>query len=190
VINNKNFLKMKTLSKTLIFLAIAMMMFACNSSIKLSNNYEANYVGQGKQGTTLMKIYSYGETVDEAIERAKMDAVHCLMFKGLPGSNLQKPLINDPSVEQTQNKYFLDFFGVDNWIDRSNTRNNRKMRYGKETAPYRSFVAISSDGSVGASDRTKLAGGAGYKVGVVVSVQHAQLRRKLEQDGIVRKFGL
>ena len=178
---------MKTLTQIITIAFIVLFAASC-TPVKLSNNYETQAMGQGKQGTILMKVFSYGETVEEATERAKMDAVHAIIFKGVPGSNVNKPLLSDPSLEQSKNAYFLDFFGVDNWLDRSNTRSNRKMRYGKDTAPYRSFVMVSSDGSIGTGDRLKVPGG--YKVGVVVSVMHAQLRRKLEQDGLARKFGL
>jgi len=179
---------MKIFLKVAILFVAVSLLTSCRVQKPLTNNYEVQALRQGLQGTVLMKVFSYGTTVEEATERAKMDAVHAVIFKGIPGSNVARPLVSDPTLEQSKNEYWLNFFGVDNWLDRSNTRQNRKLRYGRETAPYRSFVSISNDGSVSGQDRFKVDGG--YKVGVVVSVQHTQLRKKLEQDNIIRGFGL
>jgi hypothetical protein len=179
---------MNRIQQLFIILMIALAFGACKPTAQLSNDYEVRAMGQGKQGTTLVKVYSYGETVEDAVERAKMDALHALLFKGIPGSNNAKPMITDPMVEQEGNDYFRRFFGIDTWIFRKNAKSNRKMAYTQSSAPYKLFVQQSSDGSVSSRDTQKVPGG--YKVGVVVSLNHQQLRRKLEQDGMVRKFGL
>ncbi len=166
--------------------ALMVTLTSCKSTTSLTTNYEVKSLAQGQEGTVLFKIYSYGKTVEEATERAKMDAIHAVLFKGIPGSNSEKPLIKDMNILTEKGDYFMTFFGVDDLPTR--TRNNKKIRYGAEGAPYRMYVALSTDGSINPADRTKI--GDEYKVGVAVSVMFHQLRAKLESDGIVRKFGL
>lgn len=156
-------------------------------SKKLSYTYETEALEQGKKKTVLLKVYSYGESVDEAIERAKMDAVHAVIFKGIPGSNVEDPLVDDPQKAQKEHsEFFKEFFGVE-LLDKR-LREKGGVRYGPKSADYRLYVERSNDGSINPEDRVKVDGG--YKVGVAVSVNHASLRKRLEKEGIVKEFGL
>jgi len=147
-------------------------------------NYEAKAMGQGKEGTIILKVYSYGYTVDNAIERAKMDAIHAVLFKGIPGSNLTHPMVKNG--RQTHKEYFDNFFGL------------YYVKAGKRTmidpldlskvfnAPYKLYVQLSNDGSVSASDTYRV--GNKYKAGVVVSVNIRELRKKLETDQVIHSL--
>ncbi len=158
----------------------------CNTK-KLSYKYETEGVEQGQQGNVMFKVYSYGETVEEAVKRAKMDAVHAVLFKGVPGTNVEDPLVKNPTKAQEEHSdYFKEFFGVE--LLKKRMRSKGGLRYGKKSADYRLYVERSSDGSIKPGDRIKVEGG--YKVGVMVSVNHKQLRKRLEDDGIVKEFGL
>ena len=133
-------------------------------------NYEIEPVGVGTQGTYLIKVWSYSKNPVLAIEEAKRNAVHGIIFKGfggvqgIPG---QHPLTNNPSLETEQSEFFRNFFA-----------NGGK---------YMKFVNVSNDGSVAAEDRLKV--GKEYKIGVVVSVNVAGLRKDLEEAGIIRSLG-
>lgn len=48
------------------------------------------------------------------------------------------------------------------------------------------FVSLSNDGAVGAEDRMKI--GKEYKIGLVVTVNVAELRKDLENAGIIRSL--
>ncbi len=180
----QNMLKAKSLRPLILFLFV-ILTFQCSK--KLSYQYETEALEQGQQGTVMFKVYSYAGTVDAAIERAKMDAVHAVLFKGVPGSNVEDPIIKNPTkVQEEKSEYFKEFFGVE--VLQERVREKGGLRYGRESADYRLYVKRSDDGSISPQDRMKVGGG--YKVGVRVSVNHKQLRKRLEKDGIIKEFGL
>jgi hypothetical protein len=90
------------------------------------------------------------------------------MFKGIIGGKpgcMQSPLVNKPGAEVQHSDYFNNFFS--------------------DGGSYLRFCSQTGDGSV---DRIKIDKRT-YKVGVIVSVMHAQLRRELEAAGIIQKLG-
>jgi len=175
---------MKTLVLVL-FAFAAVATFSCRrppSSTSL--NYEVKPMEQGKQGTIMFKVYSYGNTARQAVDRAKMDALHAVLFKGIPGSNSTRPLVDVATLE-AKKQYFVDFFGGAGEINQYSL-GYIKIKEGSHEGPYRLYVSESGDGSI--EDRVKVNNM--VKVGVPVVVNLDELRRKLEQDGLVRKFGL
>ena len=137
---------------------------------KINWEYEIEPVSVGTQGTYLIKVWSYSRNPELAIEQAKRNAVHGVIFKGFGGISGvpgQHPLADSPNLEVEQAEFFRNFFA-----------NGGK---------YMKFVNISNDGSVAAEDRLKI--GKEYKIGVVVSVNVAGLRRDLEEAGIIRSLG-
>jgi len=129
-------------------------------------NYEVQFLKTGLEGTELFKVFTYCKKENDCFEYAKIDALKAILFKGIPGSGLQRPLVSDPGAEDKFRDYFKSFFS--------------------EGGKYLNFVAISNDGSIEDDDRLKV--GKQLKIGVVVSVQKANLRRELEAVGIVKKL--
>jgi len=128
-----------------------------------SMNYEVQFIATGVDGTILFKIFSYGKNEDQAIQNAKSDALKAVMFKGIPGSDLVSPMVRDLSAIETHKDFFQTFF---------------------KTEQYLQYVSISGDGTIDGEDRLKV--GKRYKIGVVVSVQKANLRKFLETAGIIK----
>lgn len=131
--------------------------------------YEVQCVGVGNEGTKLIKVFSYSKKADVAIEQAKKNAIHAMIFQGFNGNSgsgcpTQKPLANNPALEQEKAEFFDSFFA--------------------DGGKYMKFVSVSGDGSIDAADRMKV--GKEYKVGVVVSVMYDLLRKDLEAAGIIR----
>ncbi|NHW17182.1 hypothetical protein HA071_25280, partial [Escherichia coli] len=52
---------------------------------------------------------------------------------------------------------------------------------------YERFVNLSSDGNIPAKDRLRV--GSKYKIGVTVSVNKNELRKYLENKGVIKKLG-
>jgi hypothetical protein len=129
------------------------------------DNYEVECAGVGKEGTKLWKVWGYGKKPDQAILQAKRNAVHAAIFKGVFVGKCPKtePLLTDPGAEDKNREYFDSFF----------------CNGGR----YLEFVALSGDGM---EDRVKV--GKQYKVAIVVSVMYAQLRKELENAGIVKSL--
>lgn len=177
--------KISSMLRTSCMLLIAGLVWNCNK--KLSYNYETESMEQGEKGTVMVKVFSYGESVEDAVQRAKMDAVHAVLFKGIPGSNVEDPLVkNQAKAQENHTKFFKEFFGVE-LLDKR-VREKGGVRYGSKSADYRLYVERSGDGSINPKDRVKVDGG--YKVGVPVTVNHSRLRKRLEKEEIVKEFGL
>lgn len=131
-------------------------------------NYEVECMGTGMDGTQLIKVWGFGKKPDDAAYQARKNAVHAVMFKGINGGKpgcMQRPLITKPGAEVQHSAYFETFFS--------------------NGGHYLNFVSQTGDGTM---DRIKV-GRNQYKVGVVVAVRHAELRRELETAGIINKLG-
>jgi hypothetical protein len=121
-------------------------------------------------GSYLIKVWSYSRNQSVAAEQAKKNAVHGVIFSGFAGMNgvpRQPPLATSPNLENEKKEFFDPFFA----------NGGRYMKY----------VSITNDGSIGAKDRLRV--GKEYKIGVIVSVAKDELRKDLEDAGIIRPLG-
>jgi len=156
---------------TLMFLTMALTSNAQLNKKKKANKdtknwrYEIECVGIGKPGTKVIKVWSYSKKARIALNQAKKNAVHGIIFQGYAsgaqGCTSQKPLSNNPAVEQEKEAFFNDFFA--------------------DGGKYMKFVSSSGDGTP-----TTMKVGKEYKVGVVVTVMVNNLRKDLEAAGVVR----
>ena len=129
--------------------------------------YELEGVKQGVQGTYLVKVWSYSKKPEVAIEQAKKNAVHGIIFRGFTGTAQQRPLTNNVNLENEQEAFFKEFF--------------------KDGGRYMKYVNISGDGTVSAKDKLKVSKKE-WKIGVVVSVNQALLLKDLEAAGIIKSL--
>ena len=133
--------------------------------------YEVQCVGVGVEGTKLVKVFSYSKNAKVALEQAKKNAIHAMIFQGFIGNSVSgcstvKPLTNNPNLENEKADFFDGFFA--------------------DGGKYMKFVTVSGDGAVAAGDHMKV--GKEYKIGVVVSVAYDALRKVLEAAGVVRSL--
>jgi hypothetical protein len=77
-----------------------------------------------------------------------------------------KPMAQDPNLEVTQAEFFQEFF--------------------KDGGKYSKYVTLVNNGAIAAGDIMKI--GKEFKVGVVVSVNTAGLRKDLEAAGIIKSL--
>ena len=132
--------------------------------------YEIEGVQTGVQGTYLIKVWTYSNRPDLAIEQAKKNAVHGIIFRGFAGTGRvpgKKPLAQSPNLEEEKSDFFSLFFG--------------------EGGKYMRYISLTNDGAVAAQDRMKV--GKEYKIGVIVSVNVDGLRKDLEDAGIIKSLG-
>lgn len=130
--------------------------------------YELECVNIGAPGSYLVKVWSYSKKPKVAMEQAKKNAVHGVIFKGFVGAGAgctQKPLTNNTALEQEYEIFFRDFF--------------------TDGGKYMKFVNISGDGTIRAGDVARISKKE-YKIGVVVSVAKDALRKDLEAAGIIK----
>jgi hypothetical protein len=133
--------------------------------------YELEGVQQGVSGTYLIKVWQYSKKPKIAIEQAKKNAVHGIVFKGYSAAkdgrlSGQPALTNNPNLDQEKKEFFDDFFS--------------------DNGKYMKYVNIAGDGAVAAGDRIKV--GKEYKIGVIVSVRTQALRKDLESAGIIKSL--
>jgi hypothetical protein len=164
------------MKKAIIFTVLLFTVLSCGSSKQTADTYtgqwryEMEAVSVGTQGTYLIKIWSYSKKPVVAIEQAKKNAVHGIIFRGFAGMNGvtgKRPLTNNPNLEQEKKDFFDPFFA--------------------DGGKYMKFVTITNDGSVAAKDRLKV--GKEHKIGVIVSVNVDLLRKDLEDAGIIQRMG-
>lgn len=152
---------------TILILSMAI----CLSSIAQNNpgdyNYEVQFLRTGVEGAELFKVFSYCKKEKDCFEYAKVNAIKAIIFKGVPGSGIEGPLVSEIGAEDKYREYFNEFF--------------------KSEGKYLNYVSISNDGSIADEDRLKV--GKKLKIGVIVVVQKANLRKELEAAGIVKKLG-
>ena len=129
--------------------------------------YEIECIGEGKGGTYAIKVFSYSKKPNIAIEAAKRNAVHGIIFKGLASGDCEnKPaLARNPNLENEKSDFFKSFFA--------------------DGGRYSKFVTTSTDGAIEAGDITKVSKKE-FKVGVNVSVNVTLLRKELESAGIIK----
>ncbi|WP_271405800.1 hypothetical protein [Tenacibaculum soleae] len=172
---------MKKHIKNIVILFITIFAFSLNTNAQKRKNkktkdthewrYELDCMGTGKQGTYLIKVWSYSKKPRLAIEKAKRNAVHGVIFKGFAagkqGCKSQKPLARNSNLENEKKSFFTDFF--------------------KDGGKYMKFVTASNDGAVAAGDRLKVSKKM-YKIGIVISVNKDELRKELENAGIIKSL--
>ncbi|MEW7289913.1 hypothetical protein [Aquimarina sp. 2304DJ70-9] len=133
--------------------------------------YDVECEGIAKQGSKLVKVWSYSKNPKFAIAQAMKNAVHGIVFKGYAGGGNGctpfKPLVKNPGVENDHADFFETFFS--------------------DEGEFRKYVTAAADGNIAPGDRLKVSKRE-YKIGVVVNVATDQLRKRLESEGIIRSL--
>jgi hypothetical protein len=157
-----------------LFVSLLFVAFSCGTAKRTAEKYTRQWhydiepVNVGTQGSYLVKIWSYSKKPVVAIEQAKKNAVHGIIFTGFTGANGvlgKRPMTNNPNLEEEKKDFFDSFFA--------------------DGGKYLKFVTLTNDGSIAAKDILKV--GKEYKIGVIVSVNVNLLRRDLEAAGIISK---
>ncbi len=133
--------------------------------------YEIQCLNVASEGSYIVKIFSYSKKKNVAIEQSKKNAVHAVIFRGIPQNEVgcvrQPPLARHPNLQEKNREFFDDFFD--------------------ENGDYQKFVTLTTDGAIAPGDRLKV-GKREYKIGLIVSVDIASLRKELEAAGIIKSL--
>ena len=131
--------------------------------------YETECAGrEGVKGVYSLLVYSYSRNADVAVEQAKKNAVHSVVFQGVSGEKCtsKRPLIENATLDQRQEAFFESFFS--------------------DGGDYMKFAVRSTDAS---GTKVMKLSKREYKVGVKVDVNIEQLRKHLEKSGIIKGLG-
>jgi hypothetical protein len=131
----------------------------------LTWRYEVQDIGKvAKDGKSIIfKVWSYSKKDNVALMQASKNAVHACIFKQIGYS---PALAGVASVEESQQEFFRNFFA--------------------DGGEYMRFVKLANNGAVAPTDKIKLKNE--YKIGVVVTVYRTELRKYLEEKGIIESM--
>jgi hypothetical protein len=131
-------------------------------------NYELSCLSVGLEGTKHIKVWGYGKKVDNAIYDAKRTAVAAVIFRGIPAGDGVAPTPSLLPIDgYGQNMDFFDEFFKDGGM-------------------YLSFINVTTDGTPGGADNIRMSHG--YKVAVSARINFNELRKYLQDKGIVKRL--
>lgn len=125
--------------------------------------YEIVSAGEGQQGVYKIKVWAFSKKPKVSEDLFKKYAVHGVLFKGIPAykrTSEKKPLIMDPEAKDTYHDFFQTFF--------------------TDGGDYQNFAQFTS----GTPEIIQV--GKENKIGMVVLVQKDELRKYLEDSGIIK----
>jgi hypothetical protein len=153
---------MKNTLKSILFIIIILGLHSCSPKLQPYSG-EVNFLYKEAQGTIAVKSTGYGKNQMEAVADAQKNAFKVLLFKGLPGTELNVPLIENENDSKSKHEdYFKKFFDQGN---------------------YKTFMMSSNE----SSNLIKMKGT--KKIIVDVKINYNSLRKDLEQNQLIRKFG-
>lgn len=141
-----------------------MLLFCC-SCTRQAVPVRSTAVVAEQDGTVTIRSTGSGSNKSEAVSAAELHAIEQLLFRGIPGSQQAVPLVSiDESEAKSRHKDYFDVL--------------------LEAGRHKSFILT----SVPVSDfvrhnRTK------RNITVDVHINLPALRRDLEKQGVIRKFG-
>ena len=127
--------------------------------------YEVQDLGQvSKDGkSVIFKIWTYSKKPSITMTQASKNAVHAVIFKQI-GYN--PALATTPDLEFSHKDFFDEFF--------------------KDGGAYRLYVQFANNGAIAPGDNIKME--KGYKIGIKVFVNRADLRKYLEDKGVIKSM--
>lgn len=134
----------------------------------IKHSYEVKIVRVAQQGTKYLKVWGVASSPDKAIDQAKQDAVAACIFTGVEGNEIAgkiPALVSSTDVYNQYKSFFDTFFKKGEFL--MYVKNvNSKYPFGEDN------IKTSK----------------GRKVGIYVIVMYDDLRKLLEEKGIVKKL--
>lgn len=155
---------MKNVLKSIFGLIITLGLNSCSPKVQTTSySAEVNFLYKEAQGTIAVKSTGYGKNQVNAVADAQKNAFKVLLFKGIPGSELNIPLIeNEIEANSKHSDYFNKLF---------------------DEGYYKSFMMSSTE----SSNLINMKGT--KKISVDIKINYNSLRKDLEQNQLIRKFG-
>jgi hypothetical protein len=136
---------------------------SCSKKIQPDYNAEVSFQSKDNDGTIIVRSFGYGKNDQEAIVDSQKNALSVILFKGLPGSEVKVPLVeNEYNSKNANPTYFKNLF---------------------ENGYSKTFI-MSTDvvSPLAKYNNTK-------RLIVNLKININSLRRDLEVNKIIRKFG-
>ncbi len=145
------------------FFIVCLGVFVSQCSVKrIPISGETEYLSPSEAGTILVKSIGKGETISNALENAEVRAIENLLFRGIPGSQYQLPMIaNEQEVKKNYSTYFKKLLSERSY-----------QKFVLDSKVLNSYDLIKKD------------------VMISLKINVDALRRDLENNNIIRKFGI
>ena len=110
----------------------------------------------------VIRVWSYWRNANMPVEEAKKNAVHAVIFRGVPAGNgaTAQPALRTGDLTPAESAFFDTFF----------------------QSEYQRYISSVASGSI----QVLKTGRNEYKIGYVISVSKDSLRKYLEDQGIVK----
>lgn len=158
-----NFIKISLCFLCLLFLN------ACNNKQTVTSSYytyKTECLGVELDGSQTLRAWGTGKNKKDAIEQAKKNAIHDILFQGIHDGQSKcsvKPLLTEVNAADKYEDYFNAFF--------------------QDKGSYQTFVSGEENGR---TTRIQEAIKNQLKYGIVVRVFRSELKRRLQADGILK----
>ena len=156
---------------TLLIAMMAMCMLSIHAKsypFDMTHSYEVQIVRVAQQGSKFLKAWGIAGSPDKAIDRAMQDAVAACIFTGVEGNEIagKIPALVPSKEAYEQHKQFFDTF----------------FKKGE----FLQYVKNANTGYPTGENNIKT--DKGRKLGIYVVVMYDNLRKRLEDEGIVKKL--
>lgn len=151
----------------IIGVVVAVCSAGCSPKNPLANQREVVAVTTAKSesGYVYLRATGFGKNTKESQNEAIRNALSAVMFKGIPNSSVKRPLVNQPGARQLHRDFFDGFFA--------------------DNGQYLDYVVVLSTLS---PERIRVK--SGVQKTIQLKLQYGMLQKMLEQQGIIKKFGI
>jgi len=144
----------------LLFLLIAA--WAVSNAQNVGATSYITYLGKTEKGTIYVSSCGYDKKEMATYLTAVRNAFETIMFRGVPGSEIDQPLVDDEKqAKEKYRKYFDDFYADEYY--------KKFITYIQETKPTKEFKS--------------------KKACLQMKINYMALKKDLERNEIIRKFG-
>ncbi len=156
---------------TLLIALVAMCILSVHAKsypFDMAHSYEVQVVRVAQQGTKFLKVWGIAGSPDKAIDRALQDAVAACIFTGVEGNEIAgkvPALVSGKEVYEQHKQFFDTFFKKGEFLQ---------------------YVKNANTGYPTGENNIKT--DKGRKVGIYAVVMYDNLRKRLEEEGIVKKL--
>lgn len=142
-------------------LFVLLIVTSCNK--KPIQTSEVNLINTS-EGTITLRALGYGKSEKDAFAHAEKQAFDVILFRGIPRSTVENPIIeNEGEVKAKHSDYLKKFY---------------------QDELYKSFVMSSVVSSSFGRDRLH-----GGRITIDIKINLFSLRKELEKNNLIRKFG-
>ncbi len=146
----------------LFFLFFSISISVLGQKQKVSTTAEVSYLGKSEPGTIYLSSCGYNKKDKKTYLQAVRNAFETLIFRGIPGSEVNVPFVeNETATKEANKKYFNDLF---------------------DDGRYKSFITSIVESQPTKEFKSK-------KVCLQMKINQVALRKDMEQNQVIRKFG-